>query len=93
MPPSSSSEEQSTPPPNISDSAPFAHIGRLVSLPGYRNVEVKLRDYVQPGESLEEAADRVSRLVDARIAADIRKMRGEAPLPPVSIESYDTPPA
>jgi hypothetical protein len=55
------------------DSVPFAQIGRVVTLPGYRNVQVAFRDHPRHGETLEECGERVSRMVDTRIRADIRK--------------------
>lgn len=42
-------------------------IGRVESLPGMRNVRVTIRDVLRDGETVEQAGERVSRLVNERI--------------------------
>lgn len=46
---------------------PYVLVGRVESLPGARNVRVTIRDVPRNGETIEEAGERVSRLVNERI--------------------------
>ena len=46
---------------------PYVLIGRVESLPGMRNVRVTIRDVPRDGETIEQAGERVSRLVNERI--------------------------
>lgn len=46
---------------------PYVLIGRVESLPGMRNVRVTIRDVLRDGETVEQAGERVSRLVNERI--------------------------
>jgi hypothetical protein len=46
---------------------PYVLIGRVESLPGMRNVRVTIRDVPRDGETIEQAGERVARLVNERI--------------------------